>query len=66
MKKVFVFIAWGICFFTAYGADADTIYLKSGKVVQGRIVKETSIFVRVETDEAVIRQEFLQSDINSI
>jgi hypothetical protein len=66
MKKVAAFIVCGICFFAAHGADADTVYLKSGRVVHGRIVKETPIFIRMETDEAVIRQEFLQSDIKAV
>lgn len=66
MKKNFVYIICGIWFFTAYGAEADTVYLKSGKVIQGRILKETSVFIRMETDQAVTRQEFLQSDIRNV
>lgn len=66
MKTIFAFIVCSILFFAAYGADADTIYLKSGRIVHGRIIKETPIFIRVETDEAVTRQEFLQSDVKDV
>ncbi len=66
MKKFFSYVVCGICFLAAHGAEADTVYLKSGKVIQGRILKETPIFIRMETDQAVTRQEFLQSDIKAV
>lgn len=47
-------------------AWADTIQLKSGRIVKGRIVTQTPVFVRIETNEAIRTQEFLTSKIEKI
>ncbi|HBR13977.1 MAG TPA: hypothetical protein DD723_00325 [Candidatus Omnitrophica bacterium] len=46
--------------------SADTIVLKSGNVIEGTIVQETPIFVRVRTQDSIETQEFLQELIQTM
>jgi len=57
-----------LCLFYSVGVSADIIKLKSGEIIEGEIVKETDIFVRIDTfvnvDGRV--QSFLLDQIESI
>jgi hypothetical protein len=63
MKRALILF---VCLLLCDAAAADIIKLKSGRVVEGRIVIESPIYVRIETNEDINVQEFLKTKIESI
>jgi len=47
-------------------ASGDTVTLKSGKVIQGRIVNQSSVYVRILTGDGIDMQEYLMDNVESI
>ena len=50
-KRIIIAFIVTFLFVVANVCGADTIFLKSGKVIEGKIVNETAIFVRIRTIE---------------
>lgn len=46
--------------------EADMIVLKTGETIQGKIVRETPVFVRIETEDEIGVREYLQELIERI
>ena len=66
-KKVLFFLCLSILVFHQNNVEAaDVIKLKSGKVVEGTIVKQTNLFVRLRVDPKKPDQNYLIEDIESI
>ena len=47
-------------------AWADTVVLKSGKKIEGTVISESSVYVRIKTQEEISIQEFLMDNVESI
>ncbi len=61
-----MFFVLGMIFALASAVAADTIILKTGETIQGKIVRETPVFVRIETEEEIGVQEYLNELIERV
>jgi hypothetical protein len=64
MRNIFFIV--GMVFTLASSVAADTVVLKTGEVIQGRIVRETPVFVRIETEDEIGVKEYLNELIDRI
>lgn len=64
MQKIyFVFILWMLLQAIASG---DTLILTSGKVVEGKVIHETPVYIRIQLEGAIEIQEYLVEQIQSV
>jgi len=61
-KWVFVFV---LVLISCRGASADTVTLKSGKVIEGKIIRQNSVLIRILPEGMTSFQEFLVEQVES-
>ena len=66
MRKSFILLVLILLVQLAHTASAEMIYLKSGEVIRGKIIRITPVFVRIEKRIEDTRREFLVEDIEKI